>query len=102
MDARRLRRETGGPCLCFHGLMRVLAVAAQTFQAYFNVLILALNIIGYGEDRRDLCTALGGEVFSTLKRRSPAMPGFFHGKYFDADPISLANICWTNWYRYAA
>jgi hypothetical protein len=24
----------------------------------------------------DVCTALGGEAFSTLKRRSPAMPGF--------------------------
>jgi hypothetical protein len=51
-----------------------MAVAVQGFQAYFGVLILALNIIGYGEDRHDLCTALGGEAFSTLKRRSPAMP----------------------------
>ena len=65
-----------------------MAVAVQGFQACFDVLILVLNIIGYGEDRRDLCTALGGEAFSTLKRRSPAMPGFFHGKYFDADPVS--------------
>jgi hypothetical protein len=64
-----------------------MAVAVQGFQAYFDVLILVLNINGYGEDLRDLCTALGGEAFSTLKR-SPAMPGFFHGRYFDADPVS--------------
>jgi hypothetical protein len=63
-----------------------MAVAVQGFQAYFDVLMLALNIIGYGEDRRDLCTAFGGEAFSAPKRRSPAMPGFFN-----ADPISLDN-----------
>ncbi|OIQ87066.1 hypothetical protein GALL_310910 [mine drainage metagenome] len=57
--------------------MRVLVVAGQGFQAYFDIQILVLNVIGYGEDRRDLCTALGGEAFSTLKRRSPAMPGFY-------------------------
>jgi len=79
MDAGRLRRVTGRPCLCFHGLTRVLADAAQGFLACFDVLILALNLIGYGEDRRDLCTALGGAALSTLKRRSPAMPGFIHG-----------------------
>jgi hypothetical protein len=90
MDAGRLRRETGSLCHSFHGLMRVMAVAVQGYQAYFDVLILVLNIIGYGEDRRDLCTALGGEAFSTLKRRSPAMPGVFHGKYFDADPVSFS------------
>lgn len=39
-----------------------MAVAVQGFQAYFGVLILVLNIIGYGEDRRDLCTALGGDI----------------------------------------
>ena len=68
-----------------------MAVAVQGFQAYFDVLILVLNIIGYGEDRRELCTALGGEAFSTLKRRSPAMPGIFNGRCFEADPISLDN-----------
>jgi len=68
-----------------------MAVAVQGFHAYFDVLILVLNRIGYGEDWRDLCTALGGEAFSTLKRRSPAMPGFFNGRYFNADPISLDN-----------
>lgn len=57
MDAGRLRRETGSLCHGFHGLMRVLAVAVQGFQAYFDVLILVLNIIGYGEDRCDLCAA---------------------------------------------
>ena len=56
MDAGRLRRETGSLCHSFHGLTRVMAVAVQGFQAYFDVLILALNIIAYGEDRRDLCT----------------------------------------------
>lgn len=89
MDAGRLRRETGRLCFSFHGLKRVLAVAVQSFQAYFDVLILVLNTIGYGEDRRDLCTALGGGAFSTLKRRSPAMPGFFNGRYCDADPFEL-------------
>ena len=86
MDAGWLRRETGRRCLSFHGLTRVMAVAVQGFQAYFDVLILVLNMIDYGEDRRDLCTALGGDAGSTLKRKSPAMPGVFHGKYFDADP----------------
>ncbi|MDD5059342.1 MAG: hypothetical protein PHQ60_15910, partial [Sideroxydans sp.] len=84
MDASRLRRESGSLCHSFHGLTRVMAVAVQGFQAYFDVLVLVINIFGYGEDRRDLCTALGGEAFSTVKRRSPALPGFFHGKYFDA------------------
>ena len=88
MDAGRLRRETGSLCHSFHGLTRVMTVAVQGFQAYFDVLILVLNIIRYGEDRRDLCIALGGVAFSTLKRRSPAMPDFFHGKYFDADHVS--------------
>jgi hypothetical protein len=37
-----------------------MAAAAQSFQAYFDILIFVLNIIAYGEDRRDLCTALGG------------------------------------------
>lgn len=60
MDAGRLRRETGSLCHSFHGLTRVMAVAVQGFQAYFDVLILVLNIIGYGEDRRDLCTAWRG------------------------------------------
>lgn len=91
MDAGRLRRDTGSLCLSFKGLMWVVAVAVQGVQGYFDVLILVLNIIGYGEDRRDLCTALGGVAFSTLKRRSPAMPGFFNGRYFNADPISLDN-----------
>lgn len=91
MDAGRLRRETGSLCHSSHGLTRVMAVAVQGCQAYFDVLILVLNIIAYGEDRRDPCTALGGVAFSTLKRRSPAMPGFFHGKYFDADPVSFEN-----------
>ncbi len=91
MDAGRLRRETGSLCHSVHGLTRVMAVAVQGFQAYFDVPILVFNIIGYGEDRRDLCTALGGEAFSTLKRRSPAMPGFFNGRHFDADSISLDN-----------
>ena len=85
MDAGRLSRETGSLCHSFHGLTRVMIVAVQGFQAYFDVLILVLNIIGYGEDRREQCTAFGGAAFSTLKRKSPAMPGFFHGKYFDAD-----------------
>jgi len=49
MDAGRLRRETGSLCHSFHGLTRVMAVAVQGFQAYFDVLILVLNIIGYGE-----------------------------------------------------
>ena len=66
MDAGCLRRETGSLCPSVHGLMRVMAVALQGFQAYFDVLILVLNIIGYGEDRRDPCTAFGGEVFGTL------------------------------------
>ena len=39
MDAGRLRRETGRFCLSFHGLMRVMTVAVQGFQAYFDVLI---------------------------------------------------------------
>jgi len=60
MDAGRLRRETSSLRLSFHGLTRVMAVAVQGFQAYFDVLILVLNIIAYGEDRRDLCTELGG------------------------------------------
>jgi hypothetical protein len=72
-----------------------MAVAVQGFQAYFDVLILVPNIIAYGEDRRDLCTALGGEAFSTLKRKSPVMPGFFHGKYFDVPNccFDAAPIC---------
>lgn len=86
MDAGRLRRKTGSLCLSFHGLARVMAVAVQGFQAYFDDLILVLNLIGYGEDRRDLCTALGGEAFSTLKRRSPAMPGFFQWKVLRCCP----------------
>jgi hypothetical protein len=60
MDAGRLRRVTGSLCHSSHGLTRVTAIAVQGFQAYFDVLILVLNKIGYGEDRRDLCTALGG------------------------------------------
>lgn len=82
MDAGWLRRVTGCLCHSFHGLTRVLAVAVQGFLAYFDVLILVLNIIGYGEDRRDLCTALVGDAFSTLKRRSPAIPGFYQWKVF--------------------
>jgi hypothetical protein len=89
MDAGRLRRESGSLSHSFHGQTRVMAVAVRGFQAYFDVLLLVLNIICYGEDRRELCTALGGEAFSTLKRRSLAMPGFFHGNYFDADDFEL-------------
>jgi hypothetical protein len=37
-----------------------MAVAVQSFPAYFDDLILVLNIVGYGEDRRDLCTEIGG------------------------------------------
>lgn len=62
MDAGRLRRETGSLCHSFHGLTRVMTVAVQGFQACFDVLILVLNLIGYGEDRCDLCTALGGDM----------------------------------------
>ncbi len=62
MDACRLRRVTGSLCLSFHGLTRVMTVAVQGFQAYFDVLILVLKIIGHGEDRRDLCTARRGGV----------------------------------------
>jgi len=39
MDAGRLRRETGSLCHSFHGLTRVMAVAVQGFQAYFDVRI---------------------------------------------------------------
>ncbi|MDD5057697.1 MAG: hypothetical protein PHQ60_07475, partial [Sideroxydans sp.] len=92
MDASRLRRESGSLCHSFHGLTRVMAVAVQGFQAYFDVLILVLNIIAYGEDRRDLCIALGGEAFSSLKRRSPAMPGFFLGSIAMLNPISLEDL----------
>ena len=60
MDTGRLRRVTGRLCLGFHGLMRVLAVAVQGFQGYFDVLLLVLNLIGYGEDRCDLCIARRG------------------------------------------
>jgi len=70
MDAGRIRRETGSLCHSVHGLTRVMAVAVRGFQAYFDVLILVLNIIGYGEDRRDLCTPLARELRNIIERAS--------------------------------